>query len=227
MQEDRTEEIRRLVESTTPFFSLTVLKLEDVFDPSSSSSTSAPLNTSFASPSLPSTPSSTSSASPRDQLLSLLSPSLVSPSSRDSLHSSLLSTLLRSHARRSGAETLLLGDSATRVAIRTLANMSSGRGFSAGEEVAAHYVDRAGGDAAPLLVVRPFSLALAKEIVYFSRATREGGLESLMMRNPETSVGGEGEKAAPVDVKKRGLGALCEGSSSSLGLRFARRIPVG
>jgi hypothetical protein len=95
--------------------------------------------------------------------------------------------------------------------------MSAGRGFSAGEEVAAHYVDRSGGTEGkvgePLLVVRPFALALAKEIAYFSRTTREGGLESLVMRNPDTSVQGEGEKAAPVELKKRGLGALCEGTS--------------
>ncbi|GAA5897843.1 hypothetical protein JCM6882_005093 [Rhodosporidiobolus microsporus] len=214
--EDRTAEVRRIVEETAPFFRFTALKLEDVF--STTASPSSPLlRTSFASTSLPSISLSPAAPTPesataKDRLLALLSPILLSPTSRASLQSSLLSTLLRSHAvHTSGAETLLLGTSATRISIVTLSGMAEGRSWSAGEEVAAHYVDRSAGADKPLLVVRPLALTLAKEVAYYSRTVGNGGLDSLVMRNASTSIGEPGaEKAPPVELKKKGIGALVE-----------------
>ncbi|GAA5870692.1 hypothetical protein JCM8547_005031 [Rhodosporidiobolus lusitaniae] len=232
--DDRTAEVRSIVESTAPFFRFTALKLEDVFSlPSSSTSSStspSTLHTSFSSSSLPSSPSpSTSSpSSKKDQLLSLLSPSL-SPSALESLHSSLLSTLLRTYASTTaGAETLLLGTSATRIAIQMLAGMSAGRGYSVGEDVATFYVDRS--LLRPLVVVRPLALVTAKEVAYYARtappaARREGELGSLVMRRPGTSVGEDGRvKEKVVELKKKGLGALCEDFILSLESDFPQTV---
>ncbi|GAA5830079.1 hypothetical protein JCM11251_006866 [Rhodosporidiobolus azoricus] len=214
--DDRTAEVRRIVEETAPYFRFTPLKLEDIFTLSPSLPV---LQTTFSSPSLPtssmspSAPSESSlSPSAKDRLLALLSPSLLSPTALASLHTSLLSTLLRSHALQSGAETLLLGTNATRISILTLAGMAEGRSYAAGEEVAAQYIDRSlGGAEKPLLIVRPLALSLAKEVAYFSRTVREGGLDSLVMRDPTTSVSeGSEEKKAPVELKKKGIGALVE-----------------
>ncbi|BGP20259.1 Cytoplasmic tRNA 2-thiolation protein 2 [Rhodosporidiobolus nylandii] len=239
--EDRSAEIRRIVSSAAPWAKLTILPLSSVFSLPSSSSSAQPSTLTF-SPSLPLSPSpassssspSSPSATPQEQLRSLLAP--LSPTARSTLHRSLLSTLLRSHAREVGAEILLLGDSATRVAVNTLSGMAQGRGFSAGEEVAGFYVDRSGGE--PLLVVRPLALSLAKEIAYYARTTptaggkadgkAEGkgeGSESLTMRRPETSVPAEdGGKKKEVELKKRGVGALVEDFILSLDADFPSTV---
>ncbi|GAA6021593.1 hypothetical protein JCM10207_005078 [Rhodosporidiobolus poonsookiae] len=245
--EDRTAEVRRIVHETAPFFTFTALKLEDVFALSTSTSSApasdtvaeplTPFTTSFTSPSLPCSSSSPPPSSPSNlsQLHALLSP--LTPTARTTLHRALLSSLLRLHARRTSAAALLLGDSATRVAIRTLEGMATGRGWSAGEDAAAHYVDRSpsypgagaeGEGGAPLLVVRPLALSTAKEIAYYARTVRgpDGArpLESLTMRRPETSVASAGGAAAPVELKKRGVGALVEDFILSLNVDFPQTV---
>ncbi|GAA5926637.1 hypothetical protein JCM1841_003189 [Sporobolomyces salmonicolor] len=220
--EDHTEEIRRIVETTTPF-TFVPLKLEDVFAPSSS----PVFDTSLLSSSLPSSPlpsSSSSSLSALSQLHSLFTrnPALSSTSST-ALRTALLSSLLRRTARQRGAEVLLLGDSGTRIGIKILAGMAQGRGFSAGEEVASEYVDRSEGAGCEVLVVRPLALSLAKEVVYYGKTK---GLETVTVLNEETSVagmnrlGGEGRK----DVKKRGIEALVEDFVLSLESQFPSTV---
>ncbi|GAA5902281.1 hypothetical protein JCM5296_003971 [Sporobolomyces johnsonii] len=217
---DRTEEIRHIVETTTPF-TFVPLKLEDVFAPSSS----PVLATSLLSSSLPSSPlPSSSSLSPLSQLHSLLSPTpALSPTSSTALRTALLSSLLRQTARQRGAEILLLGDSGTRIGIKILAGMAEGRGFSAGEEVASEYVDRSEGDEWPLLVVRPLALSLAKEVVYYGETE---GLETLTVVNEETSVAGMGGAGSEgkKDVKKMGIGALVEDFILSLESQFPSTV---
>ncbi|GAA6059547.1 hypothetical protein JCM10212_000603, partial [Sporobolomyces blumeae] len=163
--DDRTDEVRQIVESTTPF-RFHPVKLSSVFAPSASTSTStdsACLSTSLSSASLPSHASSTSTASgddasshQRDQLLSLLSPSSSSSSSSSSrpssislsattsstLHSTLVHSLLLSTAESLGAEVLLVGDSLTRVGVKVIQTMSQGMGASMGEIVASEHVHR-------------------------------------------------------------------------------------
>ncbi|GAA5973927.1 hypothetical protein JCM11641_001223 [Rhodosporidiobolus odoratus] len=246
--EDRTSEIAQSVSSAFPEAKFTALKLSDVFDLPSTSSPTSPtssLITSFTSSSLPSSPrpSSSSSTSPTlnaTKLRSLLSPiySPLSPTSRTSLQHSLLHTLIRTHARSSAcnAEILLVGDSATRIAIKMLSAMSEGRGFSGGEEVAAHYVDRSGlveerereGEK-PLLVVRPLALSLKKEIEFFGETIGEvrgegegkGALQSL---GGEAAGQGEWKKMGQGEAKKRGVGALCEEFILSLDADFPSTV---
>ena len=185
-QPDRTEEIRNIVSSTS--FAFRSVKLEAIF-------ADATLSASYASPSLTAS-SSTSSATPLDQLRALLSPSRHSTTSLAALRSSLLHALMRREAVNAGCEVLLTGETATRVAIKTIAGMSEGRGFSMGEEVGSEW------DLAEerLLVCRPLSSVLLKELVYYCRM-RE--LRWLTMQRPETGV----------EAKKAGIEALTEGES--------------
>ncbi|GAA6037453.1 hypothetical protein JCM8097_008194 [Rhodosporidiobolus ruineniae] len=236
----RTDEIRRIVEDAAPSFRFTVLKLEDVY---SSSSPSASLTASFSSPTIPLAPSSSSpSSSSTSNPLTALTAHLI-PTARSSLLHSLLLPLLLRHARNTGAEVLLLGDSATRVAVNTLRGMSEGRGWSAGEEAAGWFVDRSAPsspakegeeDDDAVLVVRPLALAFRKEVQFFNRTVRPDGRRLKSLDAPvETEVngGGEAEKARaekpktqPVELKKKGIGGLVEDFITSLEVDFPSTV---
>lgn len=79
--------------------------------------------------------------------------------------------------------------------MKTIAGMSDGRGFSLGEEVGSEWDLVEEG----LLVSRPLSAILLKELVYYGRMR---GLQSLTMARPETGV----------EPKKAGIEALTEGA---------------
>lgn len=218
--EDRTEETRQIVGSTTPFTFLP-LKLSSLFSTSSSH-----LSTSLLSSSLPST-SSTSSLSPRDQLLSLLFPPVpLSPTSFSTLHSTLLNSLLLHTARQENCEVLLTGESSTRLGIKTISSMSQGRGYSLGEEISIDYVHRGEGEGEEqLLVCRPMGQILSKEIAYY---TRTEGLESLVVVNEDTSVGGFAPSGghAGRDIKKIAIGQLVEDFVLNLETQFPSTVSI-
>jgi cytoplasmic tRNA 2-thiolation protein 2 len=196
LQDDRTEEIREIV-STTPF-RLHALKLESVFASSPALSTESLFASSPAlSTSLLST-ASISAPTPLESLQTLLSPTTHSPTSLRSLHTSLLHSLLRQTARTHDCDILLMGETATRVAIKTISGMAEGRGWSMGEEVGSEW------DAEGVMVVRPMSLMLAKEVEFWNRLK---GLQSLVVVNPGTTV----------EAKKAGIEALTEGARGDAG----------
>jgi hypothetical protein len=78
--------------------------------------------------------------------------------------------------------------------------MAEGRGFSMGEEVGCEW--EASEEGLGLLVARPLSSILLKEVLYYARI-RE--LEILTMRRPETGV----------EPKNAGIEALVQGESFS------------
>ncbi|GAA5985796.1 hypothetical protein JCM10908_007114 [Rhodotorula pacifica] len=250
---DRTEQVQHLVRSIAPEFTFTPLRLEDVFHLPSSAFSSSALKVSTASADLPilAESESESDLSARDRLVALLSSSSpstssssssnLSPTSLASLHRSLLKTLLVSHVASSssseaegeGAEILLLGDTGTRSAIRTLAGMSEGRGYSIGEEVALEQVvslpssdPSDGGTTREVLVLRPLGQTVHKEIAFYNREC--AGVEPLVMVNPETNVradgggGGGGERSA----KGRSIMGLVEDFILTLDADFPSTVPT-
>ncbi|ORY76238.1 hypothetical protein BCR35DRAFT_353399 [Leucosporidium creatinivorum] len=200
---DRTEEVRALVAETPfPFRSI---KLESIFTPSTTT-----FSTSYSTPSLLTSTSTSTPLDPLTSLLSFLSPSTHSPTSLASLHSSLLHSLLRREALSSGCEILLTGETANRVAIQTIAGMAEGRGFSMGEEVGCEW-EASEEEGGGLLVARPLSSILLKEVTYYARI-RE--LESLTMRRPETGV----------EPKKAGIEALVQDFVNGLEANFPSTV---
>ncbi|GAA5907261.1 cytoplasmic tRNA 2-thiolation protein 2 [Sporobolomyces salmoneus] len=219
---DQTSEIEQIVTSTTPFRFLP-LKLSTLF----SSSSSLLLSTSTSSPLLPSH-SSASTSSSTERLLALLHPASapLPPTTYSTLHQTLLQTLLLSTTRSLGAEILLMGDNSTRLGIKTISNISQGRGYSLGEEISIEYIhsqaqqvevaqgqgqeeeeEEGRGD---VLVCRPMGTSLSKEVGYYVQSE---GLETVTVRNEDTSVralDGEGFGRVEKDIKKVGIGKLVE-----------------
>ncbi|GJN94545.1 hypothetical protein Rhopal_007628-T1 [Rhodotorula paludigena] len=220
---DRTEEVRALVAEAAPFLPFTALKLEDVFLPSSPSATPLAVNPSTSS--LPAVSATASPLTTTEQLHALLAP--LSPTSRAALHSSLLHTLLLSHARTHGAQLLLTGETSTRIAVRMLSAMSEGRGFAAGEAVAAEYVSRAPPTAvdagtADVLVVRPLALSSKKEVEYYNAANALRSLEGQKGEERTVPLG----SALETSAKSRTIGALCEDFILSLDASFPSTVPT-
>ncbi|KWU45618.1 hypothetical protein RHOSPDRAFT_32926 [Rhodotorula sp. JG-1b] len=247
--EDRTEQVRKLVASIAPEFEFTALRLEDVFRPPHSNSDSnsvCGVSTSVAD--LPYS-SVSSSVTPRERLVALLSPSSsssspssFSPTSRASLTRSLLNTLLISHVAQSGSEFLLLGDTGTRSAIRTLAGMSEGRGYSIGEEVALERIvrvpassfsgddemvgdedeDKVNKGDKVVMVLRPLGQTVDKEIAFYNRECALDGAR------------GSGDADGAVDVavvpevsaKTRSIPSLVEDFIRTLDADFPSTVPT-
>lgn len=137
----------------------------------------------------------------------MFSAELHSPTSLAALHTATLHALLRRTAVEMGAEILLLGSSATRLAVRTLSAMAEGGGYAMGEDVGVEYtLDQLQHDQDPdataatrsLLVARPLGRVLYKELAYYARSQ---GLECLTMERPSTAV----------EPKAAGISALVEG----------------
>jgi len=84
---------------------------------------------------------------------------LASLSAQEDLINSLKHALLVNVARKTKSSILLLGDSSTRVAIKTISLTSKGRGFSLPFEISAEASCYAG-----LSIIRPMRDCLAKEI---------------------------------------------------------------
>lgn len=244
MQEDRTEQVRQLVASIAPDFTFTALRLEDVFRPPHSNSDSnsvCGVSTSVAD--LPYS-SVSSSVTPRERLVALLSPSSssssFSPTSRAALQRSLLNTLLISHVAHSGSEILLLGDTGTRSAIRTLAGMSEGRGYSIGEEVALERIvrvpassfsgddemvgdedeDKVNKGDKVVMVLRPLGQTVDKEIAFYNRECALDGA-----RGPGDADGAVDVAVVPeVSAKTRSIPSLVEGEFFSK--LFSHLLPL-
>ncbi|GAA5976000.1 hypothetical protein JCM5350_000279 [Sporobolomyces pararoseus] len=246
---DKTEEIREIVETTTPFKFLPI-KLSSIFSTSTSTYTSTSLlSTSISSSSsLPSKPSiSTTASSPLSQLLSLLHPQTTQPlppTTYSSLHQTLLSTLLLKTAQSiKGCELLLLGENSTRIGIKTISGMSQGRGFSLGEEISIEYIhsfsrgggggddDDDGDEGEELMVCRPMGNTLSKEVGYF---TKSEGLKTVTVRNEDTSlvalegtgVVREGPAKVEKDIKKIGIGKLVEDFVLNLEAQFPSTVSI-
>ncbi|GAA6005849.1 Ncs2p [Rhodotorula paludigena] len=217
---DRTEEVRALVAEAAPFLPFTALKLEDVF--LSSSPTATPLAVTPSTSSLPAVSAPASPLTPTEQLHALLAP--LSPTSRAALHSSLLHMLLLSHARARGAQVLLTGETSTRIAVRMLAAMSEGRGFAAGEAVAAEYVSRnsLAFEAAEVLVVRSLALSSQKEVEYYNAANALRSIEGQKGEERTVLLG----SALETSAKTRTIGALCEDFILSLDASFPSTVPT-
>jgi len=104
--------------------------------------------------------------------------------------------------------------------------MSQGRGYSLGEEISIDYVHRGEGEGEEqLLVCRPMGQVLSKEIAYY---TRTEGLESLVVVNEDTSVGGFAPSGghAGRDIKKIAIGQLVEGTLGFLVSRHEESVLI-
>ncbi|TKA54426.1 hypothetical protein B0A53_03119 [Rhodotorula sp. CCFEE 5036] len=246
--EDRTEQVRELVASIAPDFEFTALRLEDVFRPPHSNSDSVcGVLTSVAElpcSSVSSLAEEEETLTPRERLVALLSSSTsFSPTSRVSLQRSLLNTLLISHVAQSGSEILLLGDTGTRSAIRTLAGMSEGRGYSIGEEVALERIvrvapassascsssddaeemdgdeDKEKGDKV-VMVLRPLGQTVDKEIAFYNR---ERGLGDA---TTAAAAGSNGAVVPEVSAKTRSIPSLVEDFIRTLDADFPSTVPT-
>lgn len=89
----------------------------------------------------------------------------------------------------------MTGENAGRVAVKTLAGMAEGRGWSLGEEVGVSW--EVEGE---LLVARPVSGILGKEVEYYARVKE---LRWVEMESPRTAMEGE--------ARRKGIEALTEG----------------
>ncbi|GAA6024260.1 hypothetical protein JCM11491_006378 [Sporobolomyces phaffii] len=226
---NKTEEIRQIVEQTTPF-RFVPLKLSSIFDSSSDHDVLSVSTSSSVLPSHPST-SSAPSSSPVEKLLALLHPTPpLPPTTYATLHQSLVQSLLLSTARATpGCDVLLLGDNSTRLGIKTISAMSQGRGWSLGEEVSIEFVHRQSPDGAgeKVLVCRPMGASLAKEVGYY--VTSEG-LETVLVTNEDTSVnaidGEGGTVKIEKDIKKVGIGKLVEDFVLNLEAQFPSTVSI-
>ncbi|GAA5930370.1 Ncs2p [Sporobolomyces koalae] len=219
---DKTAEMKRIVEETTPFEFLP-LKLSSIF----STSDAPTLSTCITLPELPAHPStSTSSAStPRDKLLALLHPSPpLPPTTYSTLRQTLLHSLLLSTARSRGCEVLLLGDNSTRLGIKTISSMSQGRGWSVGEEISIEYVDRQEAFC-DLMVCRPMGASLGKEVAYYVESE---ALETVLVTNEDTSLTRSSPSVAvgDRDIKKVGIGKLVEDFVLNLEAQFPSTVSI-
>ncbi|KAL8280549.1 hypothetical protein RQP46_007197 [Phenoliferia psychrophenolica] len=185
---DRTEEARVLIEAAGLAF--VPLKLSSIFD-------TPALSTSLTSPTL----ASSAITSPSSSSLTILLGSL-SPTSLASMRSSLVQSLLRRTAVARGHEVLLTGETATRVAIKTIAGMAEGRGWALGEEVGIAYEAEEG----KLMVVRPLSLSLVREVELFLDETNLKGVGWV----DGSAAKVEEREAGDKDVKKKGIERLTE-----------------
>ncbi|GAA5880233.1 hypothetical protein JCM3774_003669 [Rhodotorula dairenensis] len=235
---DRTDQVRQLVTSIAPDFTFTALRLEDAFRLGTSS-----LNVSARSADLPSIASpsslsedessSSSISGARERLVALLSPDRFSPTALASLQRSLLDSLLTAHAASgsssSSADTvLLLGDTGTRSAIRTLAGMSQGRGYSIGEEVALEQILDATPKGAAVMVLRPLGQAVDKEVAFYNRECAR--IPSVMLDPLETETAGSGSGAAAaaveVSAKTRSIPGLVQDFILKLDADFPSTVPT-
>ncbi|KAM0749681.1 hypothetical protein T439DRAFT_381255, partial [Meredithblackwellia eburnea MCA 4105] len=201
---DHTEGARKLVEACG--FTFVPLKLATVFADS-------PLSTSLTSPNLDSIQALEPSNS---NLPTLLAP--LSTTSSASLRASLVQSLLRRTAVDRGHEILLTGESATRVAVKTLAGMSEGRGWSLGEEVGAEWDAEDGR----LLVVRPLSSCLQNEVQLFLETV---GLKDVSWGN-KMETWELDRQAGDKDVKKKGIERLAEDFVLGLQENFPSTVPT-
>lgn len=194
---DELERIRTMVQGKP--FNLTVLKLEDVFKPSPSATTVSLGSTQLSTISTSIAPSSASSF---DSLQQFLSPALHSPTSLSSLLHSLRRRLILAYAKEHLFELILTGESATRIAVQTIAGMAEGRGWSLGEETGNEWEVDVGVEDERVRVVRPLGLMLQSELEWFAR------LRGLQWIEEEKRVGGEGreesKKGMSIDALTRG-----------------------
>ncbi|KAJ2849136.1 Cytoplasmic tRNA 2-thiolation protein 2 [Coemansia brasiliensis] len=106
-------------------------------------------------------------ASCAEQLQTLFS-NLKSPTDKEDMLQAIKTALLVQLARNSGCGAILLGDSATRTAVKAMALTGRGRGFSLPLEVGAEsqwFQD--------IVAIRPMRDFVAKEIAFFNRWTRQ------------------------------------------------------
>lgn len=141
---------------------------------------------------------SSSTASPAEELRRLLSPALHSATSMASLHSAILQSLLRQTAKKLDCDILLTGESATRLATKCISGMACGRGFSLGEEMTSEWhVEVSPGQL--LLISRPMSLLLSKELAFYLRIKSLD--RKLVVSGAETMV----------EPRQAGIEALAQG----------------
>lgn len=183
-------------------FTFVPLKLASIFD--------APaLSASLLSPTLPLCSTNTASTT----LSTLFEP--LPPTSLASLRSSLVQSLLRRTAVARQHEILLTGETATRVAIKTISGMAEGRGWALGEEVGVEYEAEEG----QMMVVRPLSFSLQMEVEFYLEQMNLGAV---------AWIDGSAEKAVErdagdKDVKKKGIERLTEGAASTTRRSSRRR----
>ncbi|KAK4056481.1 Cytoplasmic tRNA 2-thiolation protein 2 [Microbotryomycetes sp. JL221] len=200
-----TDDIRHIVEETP--FRLHIIRLEDVFDDSST----PPSMIDLSDLDLSAVASTSKCSTPLDQLRSFLSRDVHTTTSLTSLHSALLHTLLRRKALELGCEILMTGETATRLATKCLSGMALGRGYSVGEEMTSDwdYVFSTRVESQEqeqhLLVSRPMSQLLSKEVSYYlhlkGRGHPCGDSDNLLVQSPATKV----------SPKEAGIEALVQG----------------
>ncbi|KAM0789665.1 hypothetical protein ACM66B_006529 [Microbotryomycetes sp. NB124-2] len=199
------EDIRNVVASTP--FQLHVIKLEDVFD---STASSTQWLAQLGDATLPMVPT-TSTASPRDQLRALLATDVHSATSLETLHAALLQTLLRRFAAKLECDILFTGETATRLAVKCVSGIAQGRGFAISEEMAVSWdaqdvVDR------PVMVSRPMSMLLSKEVAFYLRF--KGLSNGAFVERPTTRL----------PLKQAGIESLVEGFVSGLDADFPSTV---
>ncbi|RUP51151.1 hypothetical protein BC936DRAFT_149634 [Jimgerdemannia flammicorona] len=119
--------------------------------------------------------------------LTALFDSLTTGTAKEDLYSHLKLTILIHVARREGCTRLFLGDTSTRLAIKTISLTAKGRGYSLPLDVATEDAVSVPG----MIVLRPMKDMLSKEVGVYNRFR---GLEAsvVVAKNFATGVGGRG-----------------------------------
>ncbi|KAJ2317155.1 Cytoplasmic tRNA 2-thiolation protein 2 [Coemansia sp. RSA 2704] len=146
------------------------------------------------------------SGSHADQLKALFA-GLESATDREDMLDIIKTALLLRLARESGCDVVLLGDSATRVAVKAMALTARGRGISLPLETSAEsqwFHD--------LLLLRPMRDFTAKEVVYFNRWTRQRSAHV-----PTFTTGGP---------RRASIGRLAEAFIVELDQDFSSTVPT-
>ncbi|RUS33500.1 hypothetical protein BC938DRAFT_471355 [Jimgerdemannia flammicorona] len=191
--------IEAIVRGQYPDLPFVGVRMEDVFDPNYTDSGAfdrvveavggpvgadefpirlTPLNAVSPSPDL--TPSNATR-------LTALFDSLTTGTAKEDLYSHLKLTILIHVARREGCTRLFLGDTSTRLAIKTISLTAKGRGYSLPLDVATEDAVSVPG----MIVLRPMKDMLSKEVGVYNRFR---GLEAsvVVAKNFATGVGGRG-----------------------------------
>ncbi|PVU94870.1 hypothetical protein BB559_002906 [Furculomyces boomerangus] len=147
--------------------------------------------------------------SPKDLLVKLFE-GIKSTTSKEYMLECIKHHLLLEAARENGCEVIAVGNSATRIAVKSILMTSEGRGFSLPFDVGAESTLEE-----DVYIVRPLRSSLSKEIVYYNNLL---GLESVTIPTFSTK--------ANANSKIMSLGYLTENFISGLDLEYSATVPT-
>ncbi|GAA99341.1 uncharacterized protein L969DRAFT_93802 [Mixia osmundae IAM 14324] len=121
-----------------------------------------------------------------------LAANALDPSAKMTLQKNLSRSLITRTAHEQGVTHLMMGETSTGVAIRTIAGMSVGAGFNLGEQVATHvplFNDK-------LQLVRPLAHVSSREVAFL---VKQLGLRTIFVPNDLTMAKAKGKKEMGID----------------------------